>query len=185
MENIFEEIVIKEEEKYKGKLITTIEQKVKIPDGRIKTREIVLHSNAIGIIIINNDNKFILVKQWRAAVKQITYEIPAGKIDFRDKDDISAVKRELNEETRLKANNIKKLIEFHPSIGFSNEKITLYLATQIEDVENKLPQDDDEKIEIVKVDSKELEELINKGIITDSKTILGYFFWKQLKEGKC
>ena len=177
----FAEKVLDETTKYDGHIIRAAEQTVLLPDGRQTKRDIVYHSDAIAILALTKDNKMILEKQWRAPVQQLTLEIPAGKIDNRDQNPLDAVNRELNEETRLFANNIEEITGFYTSIGFSDEYMTLYLATDLEPVAKALPQDDDEQIDLIYADYEQATELFNSGQLKDSKTNLAYLYWRTLQ----
>lgn len=91
-----------------------------MPNGETAHREIVRHSGAVGVIAITDDERLILVKQWRAPIGQPTLEIPAGKLDDRDSTNTEhAANRELNEEIRLHAGHLeKKLLVFIPQWDF-------------------------------------------------------------------
>ena len=121
----------------------------------------------------------ILEKQWRSPIHDTTLEIPAGKVDSRDsRDALHAAKRELNEETRLKAGTIKKISSFYTSVGVLDEFMTLYLATDLTPVENKLPQDRDEQLVLEKVTLDEALKMIDEGQIEDAKTIMAIYYWR-------
>ena len=118
-------------------------------------------------------------KQWRSPIHNTTLEIPAGKVDSRDsRDALHAAKRELNEETRLKAGTIKKISSFYTSIGVMDEFMTLYLATDLTPVENELPQDRDEQLVLEKVTLDEALKMIDEGQIEDAKTIMAIYYWR-------
>ncbi|WPQ67485.1 NUDIX hydrolase [Weissella paramesenteroides] len=179
--NKFKETVLNEEEKYNGHIIRATEQTVALPDGRQAKRDIVYHADAIAILALTADNKMILEKQWRAPVQKLTLEVPAGKIDTRDKKTLDAVNRELNEETRLQAHHVEKITGFYSSIGFSNEYMTLYLATDLSSVTHELPQDYDEKIDLVYVSYEEATVLFENGQLEDAKTNMAYLYWRTLQ----
>ncbi len=99
-----EERVISTEKIYDGAIINVERETVELPDGHQSYREIVRHAGAVAVLAITDDNKVILVKQWRSPIAKPTLEIPAGKLDDRDNGDaLHAVNRELNEEIRLQA----------------------------------------------------------------------------------
>ena len=124
-----EEKTIDRQTVFKGHVIDVELQHVKTPQGNTAVREIVRHAPAIALLVIDDDQKMILEKQWRAPVQNITWEIPAGKLDERDQGDARhAAVRELNEETRLKADRLTKITSFYSSVGFCDEFLTLYLA---------------------------------------------------------
>ncbi|MCT7737940.1 MAG: NUDIX hydrolase, partial [Lactobacillus iners] len=88
---------------FSGKLIDLDVETISLPNGKTALREIVNHPDASATIAINNQNKMLLVRQWREAIKQETLEIPAGLIDDTDASPLDAMKRELNEEGGYRA----------------------------------------------------------------------------------
>ncbi|BAP85905.1 ADP-ribose pyrophosphatase [Paucilactobacillus hokkaidonensis JCM 18461] len=153
---------------------------VKLPDGKMTTREIVRHAPAVAILAIDDDQQMLLMRQWRAAVDQATLEIPAGKVDDRDQNAIDAAHRELNEETRLATDNLTKVSSFYTSVGFSDEYMTLFLAQNLIPVTQKLPQDEDENLQLEKVTLDKALEMIKTGKICDAKTIMAVYYWQTL-----
>ncbi|WP_054670958.1 NUDIX hydrolase [Lentilactobacillus senioris] len=176
-----EERVLKSESIYNGAIISVERELVELPDKQTAHREIVHHADAVGILAITNDNKIILEKQWREPVRKPTIEIPAGKLDRRDGNFVDAVKRELNEEIRYEANNVERITGFYSSVGFSDEYMELYLATDLHPVGQELPPRD--KGEFLEIQEKTLEEamaMVDSGEIEDAKTIMAIWYW-QLK----
>jgi ADP-ribose pyrophosphatase len=111
----------------------------------------------------------VFVRQFRYPVNEITYEIPAGKLDKNEKP-LKCVNRELEEETGFKAKKIEKLLSFWPTPAFSNEVLHIYKALDL--VKGKTNPDEDEFINTVIVPYKKAIEMIKKGKIKDSKTII-------------
>ncbi|AYF92438.1 NUDIX hydrolase [Apilactobacillus bombintestini] len=175
----FEEKVIGVEPKYNGSIINVERQTVELPNGETATRDVVHHEKAVGILVITKDNKMLLEKQWRAPIKKVTMEIPAGKVDSRDNDSSEhAVVRELNEETRLKANHLKRITGFYSSVGFCDEYMDLYLATDLEEVNKEMPRDQGEYLNIGEYSLDEAMKMIDDGEIDDAKTITAIYYWK-------
>lgn len=167
---------------FNGHLIDVEVQQVKTPAGNIAQREIVHHAPAIAILAITADDKMILEKQWRAPIAKTTLEIPAGKVDSRDDHDaLHAAKRELNEETRYQAANLKKVSSFYTSVGCMDEYMTLYVATGLTPVEHELPQDQDEELVLQAVTLNEALAMIQRGEIEDAKTIMAIYYWQGMK----
>jgi ADP-ribose pyrophosphatase len=167
---------------FHGHLIDVEVQQVKTPQGNIAQREIVHHAPAIAILALTKDNQMILEKQWRAPVAKTTLEIPAGKLDGRDADSaVHAAKRELNEETRYRATELKKLSSFYTSVGCMDEYMTLYLATGLEPVDHQLPQDQDEQLVLQTVTLDQALKMIDEGKIEDAKTIMAIYYWRGMK----
>lgn len=174
----FEEKMLETKHIFKGKVIDLDVETVLLPDGNKATREIVRHHGAVGIICITAANKIVLVKQWRQPLRKSTLEIPAGKIEPSEKDPLKTVKRELNEEVRLSAKKFEFVTSFYTSPGFADEKIFLYRAHELSAVENSLPRDDGEFLNILELSPEQVDEEIKKGTICDSKTLMAIWYWK-------
>lgn len=167
---------------FKGHLISVDVEDVVTPEGNHSQREIVHHAPAVAILAITDDDKMILEKQWRSPIHATTLEIPAGKVDSRDSaDPVHAAKRELNEETRYAAEQLTKVSSFYTSVGVLDEFMTLYLATGLTPVQNKLPQDQDEQLSLMKVSLTQALKMIDDGQIQDAKTIMAIYYWRGMK----
>ncbi|PWG01103.1 NUDIX hydrolase [Levilactobacillus bambusae] len=178
----FEEKVEKTEPIFHGHIMDVERETVQLPDGQTATREIVRHAPAIGILALTTDNRMILERQWRAPIGQTTLEIPAGKLDARDKNDRDSAEhaaiRELNEEVRLQPGHLERLYGFYSSVGFSDEYMTLYLATELTPVTTELPRDKGENLEVLTPTLDEALQLIENGQIEDAKTIMAIQYWQ-------
>lgn len=178
-----EEHVLKTESIYNGAIIDVERELVELPDKQTSHREIVHHADAVGILAITSENKIILEKQWRAPVRKPMIEIPAGKLDRRDSNFKDAVIRELNEETRYLAKDVDRITGFYSSVGFTDEYMELYLATNLEPVTEELPRDKGEFLEIQEKTLPEAMAMVDSGEIEDAKTIMAIWYW-QLKTTK-
>lgn len=179
----FEEEVQDTKQVFDGHLIQVEVQDVVTPKGQLAKREIVRHQPSIGLLMINDDDQIILEKQWRAPIAAVSIEIPAGKLDDRDNgDSFDAAVREMNEETRLRADHIEKITGAYSSIGFCDEYMTIYMATGLHPVDDPLPQDADEQIKRFSVSQDEALQMIKDGRINDMKTVLAIFYWASLKK---
>jgi len=177
----FEEKTMKTENVYKGKMLNLRIDTVELPDKKYSKREIVEHPGSVAIVPITEDNEIILVRQYRKAVESNLLEIPAGKLEVNEEPKETAI-RELKEETGIKAKKLEYITEFYTSPGFSNEKMYLFLAMDLSmDV---LEPADDEYIEITKVKIDKLANMIKKGEILDSKTMIGIYMAMEHLESK-
>ena len=177
----YEEKTMKSERVYEGKIVNLRVDTVELPGKKYSKREIVEHPGAVGIIPIKEDGSLILVKQYRKPVEKMLLEIPAGKIEINEEPKETAI-RELIEETGLKANKMEYILEFYTSPGFTNEKVYLFLATDLEFV--KQDPDENEYIQVKEIPIHKLIDMVNKGEITDSKTIISIFFAKKYLDSK-
>lgn len=141
-------------------------------------REIVHHPSAVAIIAMTDDDQIYLVRQYRSVIEDFVYEIPAGKIDDRDNDSPEAAAiRELNEEIRIKANNLTEITSYYPTIGWATEKCIVYLAKELTSVEINLERDAGESLDIETVSFEQLEAIYKSGQLIDGKTLLAYYWW--------
>ena len=166
---IFEEKTISSEMIYKGAILNLRKDTVEVVGNKISHREIIEHNGGVTIAAITDDNKMVMVKQFRKAVEQAILEVPAGKRDG-DEEPIETAKRELKEETGYTAKNIKFLTKFFASVGYSEEVIYAFLCTGLTPGEMEL--DDNEAIDVIEYDINELHRMIMDGEIADSKTII-------------
>ncbi|PTE26669.1 ADP-ribose pyrophosphatase, partial [Staphylococcus equorum] len=166
--NLFEKTLHKESI-YKGAIIDLEVHDIELPDGQTSKRELVYHNGAVAVCAINPDNQVILVRQYRKPAEKTLLEIPAGKLEINEERE-SAAKRELEEETGYIAENLELITEMYGSPGFSNEKISIYLAKDLKIGEMNL--DDDEFIEIETYNIEEITIMLQNKEIEDAKTII-------------
>lgn len=178
----FEEKLLSVENIFDGKVIKVDKETVELPDGKQAFREIVRHHGAVALIPITNDNRIVMIRQWREPMRKVTLEIPAGKIEPDEQDDpMKTAVRELNEEARYEAENIELVTPFYTTPGFSDEKIYLYHASGLTPVERELSQDADEFLELVELTLPEALKAMQEGLVCDSKTIMGLLFWQLMQ----
>ena len=139
-------------------------------DGETYIREVVHHKGSAVILPAFDDGTIALVRQYRHPAVKYLLELPAGTLDDQERPEDGAA-RELEEELGMHAARLEKLSEFFVSPGFCEEKMWLYLATDMTACEQKL--EDDEFIEIVRVPIERALQMITDGEIEDAKTIIG------------
>lgn len=174
------ERTIKSEKVYSGKILSVKLSTVELPDQNYSKREIVLHDNAVAVVAIQDD-KILLVKQYRISVDKIIYEVPAGMIEH-DENPKDAALRELEEETGYRAKNIEYLTEFYSTPGFCTEKLSIFYAKDLEFVGQNL--DEGENLEVVEMPLEEAMSMIESGEIMDGKTISSILFYDKFSRGK-
>jgi len=163
---------------FSGKLIDLYLDNVRLPNGKQSTREWLNHPGAVCLVPILNNGDILLIRQFRYGPREEFIEIPAGKLD-KNEEPLKCGLRELEEETGYKSNKLTFLTNIHPAIGFSNEKMWMYLAEELELSEKKL--DDDEFLELLPTPLNVALEWVFSGKITDVKTIIGIMWIKELK----
>lgn len=174
------EKTIKEERKYTGNIINVDKVTVVLPNGKESTRDIVRHSGASVIVPIADDGKIYMVKQYRKPCEMISLELPAGKLDAGEPPEVCA-ERELREETGCIAGKMTKVLTIHSTPGFSDEVLHMFVATDL--VEKNPCPDEDEFISCKKYEISDLISMIERGEITDAKTIIGIFLADRIKKG--
>ncbi|MCT6843342.1 MAG: NUDIX hydrolase [Bombilactobacillus mellifer] len=162
---------------YSGKIINLDVEQVQLPNQRVAHREVVHHHGAVGILAIVQQ-RLLLVEQWREPLRQLTLEIPAGKIDPGETDPHAVAIRELNEETGLQADKLIKWGGFFSTPGFSDEYLTLFYAPQVQAVSQKRPLDEDEFLNIKYLTWEQVQQQIQAGTICDAKTLLAVQIWQ-------
>ena len=133
-------------------------------------REVVHHNGSAVIVPVFDDGTVALVKQYRHPAVRYLLEVPAGSLAKGERPDAGAA-RELKEELGLVAAQLEKLSEFFVSPGFCEEKMWVYLATELFEGDQAL--EDDEIIDVVRLPIAEALEMITSGEIQDAKTIIG------------
>jgi ADP-ribose pyrophosphatase len=172
------EDVLEVEEAYCGELISLLRYRVSV-GGRSTVREVVEHPGAVAIIPVKEDRKIVFVRQHRLPAGKSLLEIPAGT-KRKNEDDEECARRELLEETGYRASIFKKIRNFYLAPGYSSEKITLFLASGLEKLEQNLEEDED--IEVVEAPFEEAFKMLDEGIIEDAKTIVGIYELIRLKK---
>ncbi len=163
-----EEKKISSEEIFDGVAIHLFRDEVLLPNDKKGVREVIRHPGAVCVLPINENNEAIFVNQFRYAFNKVTLEAPAGKLDSKDEIPLEAAKRELREETGLKAENIVYLGEMYTTPALIDEIIHLYLATDL--TEGNQDLDEDEFINVKKIPLEEAVSMVMNGEIKDSKT---------------
>jgi ADP-ribose pyrophosphatase len=163
---------------YSSKIFKVSEEVASDKSGFRIERAIVRHGGSSVILVVDDRNRVLLVKQFRLPAGKELWEIPAGRLDPGEKP-LQTAKRELMEETGYTAKSWKKLASFWPSPGYVSEKMHLFLATDLTEGEAK-PMDD-ERIEKRWFKKKELDQLIRDGEIEDGKTLVGFLAWQRYK----
>jgi ADP-ribose pyrophosphatase len=161
---------IASEDVFGGKLLHVKRDTVRLPDGKTATREYIDHPGAVMIIPRLPDGKLLLERQFRYPLARIFIEFPAGKIDPGE-DPAATAARELLEETGYVAERWSHIGTLHPLITYSTERIEIYTADALTFIGAKL--DAGEFIEIFSATLEEALAWIDRGEVTDVKTMLG------------
>ena len=171
----FEEKTIERKEIYHGAIIDVAVDDVRLPDGKLAKRELVFHPGGVGIIAFDDQNRLLLVKQFRKPLEKVILEIPAGKIDPEESQ---------TPERTAARELLKHVSSMYLSPGFANEIMHIYHAIDLQKVENPLAQDEDEVLELYALTFAEAKQAIDDQLICDAKTMYAIQYWELLIKGK-
>jgi len=155
---------------YEGKIFNMAVERIVLPNGMVKDREVVRHPGAAAMVPLFDDGKVALIKQYRHAVGEFLWEIPAGTLEPNESP-LACARRELVEETGFEARDLVKVADILPAPGYTDECIHIFLATGLTPAEQNL--DDDEVLEVRPTPFDRAIEMIKEGKIQDAKTITG------------
>ena len=155
---------------YKGLIVNVRHDIAELQNGELVDREIVEHPGGVGIVPVTNDNKVLMVRQYRYPMEEELLEIPAGKLSEGENPFDCAV-RELSEETGCTAGRYVDLGASYPSPGYCKEILHIYLALDLQFGEMHLDEN-----ELLSVEPVAIDELIDKIManeLPDGKSIIG------------
>lgn len=161
---------------YAGKVVNLRVDTVQLADGTCSETEVVEHTEVVHLVAIDDDNRIILVRQFRAPAGVSLLETPAGGIKNCESPE-QAAQRELREETGYRATTLERFLSVYSSPGFCTELNHLFLARGL--TYDPLEPDADERIEVVRVSLEEALEFIRSGEIGDAKSVAAILFFMQ------
>jgi ADP-ribose pyrophosphatase len=167
--NMHFEKTLDSKEIFNGRVFRVIEQTVELENNKKARREIIRHNGGAAIIAVDEGQNAYLVRQFRKPLDMETLEIPAGKLEIGEDPYLCAI-RELKEETGLTAKKVETLGSIFPSPGYCDEKLTLYLATDL--TYGPMHLDPDEFLSVEKYPLSECVLKIETGEIKDSKSVI-------------
>lgn len=172
------ERTISSEQIYSGRAVKLRVDTIEKPNGKKTIREIVEHADCVAVVVLDEENNVVMVRQLREAVGKTLLEIPAGGIDAGE-EPVESVRRELQEEIGLLPHKIEKIGGFYSTPGYCTEYLYLYLATELKP--SRLEAEDTASIEVVRVPLAQIPALIASGEICDAKSIAGLLKFIHLK----
>ena len=156
------------EDIFDGIVLHVVRDTVSLPNGHSAIREVIRHIGAVCVIPVTENNEVIVERQYRYPLNRVILEIPAGKLDSPDENRLSAIQRELREETGYSADEWTEIGDFHPAPAYSDEYITMYLARGLH--KGKQDLDADEFLNVYTIPLKDLVNDVMSGRISDAKT---------------
>lgn len=166
--------------RYTGTILKIYEDTV-IANGHEAHWDYIHHDGAAAIVPVTDEGKLLMVRQYRNALDRETLEIPAGKLDTPDEPKIECARRELEEETGFRCENLEYLMTLNTTVAFCDEAIDVFVARDL--IPSHQHLDDDEVIYVEEWELADLQRLIYSGTMTDSKTVAAIMAYAQ-KYGK-
>jgi ADP-ribose pyrophosphatase len=151
---------------YAGKVLSLDVDEVEEPGGIRAVREVVRHSGSVAALAVHDDGRVVLVRQYRYAVDEAVWELPAGRLDPGE----SAARRELEEEAGLAAQRLEPLSVFYTTPGFCDETMHVFRATELAPVPPR--PEADERLELKTCSLEEAREMIRRGEVREGKTLV-------------
>ena len=161
--------VLRHERVYSGKVLDLDVDEVEEPGGVRGLREVVRQIGSVAALPVHDDGRIVLVRQYRYAVRDKVWELPAGRLDPGEPPE-DAARRELEEEVGLSARSLEPLLTFWVTPGFCDEVMHLYRATDFQSVPPR--PDEDERIEAATFTLDEARAMIDRGEIREGKTLI-------------
>jgi ADP-ribose pyrophosphatase len=171
---------------FQGPLFRILHDKLIEPGGKHSERDVIRHNGSVVILAIDSskgkkDPWIVIERQYRHAVNQFLWELPAGKLDAGE-DPLAGAKRELEEETGYRAKKWRPLVEYYASPGFLGESMKVFLAEGL--LAGNAHPEEDEQIEFRLVKLSDVLKMIDKGLIKDGKTLTSVLLFSRLTAGK-
>lgn len=142
------------------------------PTEAVMERSVVRHPGAVAVVAVDGDD-VVMIRQYRAATDAMILEIPAGKLDEPGEDLESAARRELEEEVGLAGGSFVLIASFWATPGYSDERLWIYLASDLTAVEARPHGAEEEVAEIVRLPIAALGDMLANDEFDDAKTIVG------------
>jgi ADP-ribose pyrophosphatase len=170
--------LVSTERLYSGRIVNLDRDTVRFPDGSTGQLEMLRHPGASAVVPFlddpeADDPRVLLLRQFRHAADGYIWEIPAGRLDAGEAPEACA-RRELQEETGMRAKRLDRLTTIYTTPGFTDEQIHLFLARELEEGDHR--READEFMELHVRRWSEVRELIQRGEIGDGKTLVALLF---------
>lgn len=164
---------------HQGKHVDFVAKRYRREDGTEVEREIVEHPGSVAVLAHDEEFAYLVAQPREAVEEDELLEIPAGTLDVEGETELECAKRELAEEAELQAENWNLLHVIYPSPGFLTEKVTIFEATGLSPASGA--RDDDEEIEIVRLDLSEIDRALPD--IRDATTVIALLRLKEKVQG--
>lgn len=158
---------------HRGHIIDVAVARFSTADGHEFRRDVIRHPGAVGVLPLHDDGTVTVVRQYRGPIDAELLEIPAGLRDVSGEDPELTAERELAEEVGLAADHLELLCSFHTAAGNTDELVHVYLASGLHEVDSDVQGVEEQAMTVERRSIDELVAAIERGEITDAKTIIG------------
>jgi len=176
-----EESTVASQVVYEGKFLRLRHDTARLPDGSVHSREFVEHPGAAAMLALGDDGRVLIERQFRYSMGGVYVEIPAGKLDAGETS-LQTAKRELLEETGYTAREWGFLTQIHPAIGFSNERLDIFVARGLSLLQGR-QLDHGELLDVDWATVGWLVDELRAGRLPDIKTQIAVFWLEKLLSG--
>ncbi|OZD73400.1 ADP-ribose pyrophosphatase [Rhodococcus sp. 05-340-1] len=158
---------------YSGAILALRLDQVAMPNGRQAEREVIEHHGAVGILAVDDQDRVVMIEQYRHPVGRRLWELPAGLLDEPGEQPVLAAQRELAEETGLAARTWSVLVDVLASPGFTDEAVRIFLAQGLTEVDRPEAHDEEADIELSYVPVDEAVRRALSGEIVNASAVAG------------
>lgn len=163
---------LESERVFKGTVFSIDRDRVKMPNGRTVTVDVVRHARSVVLVPVPDPGRVILIRQYRYAVNAFLWELPAGSVDEGESPE-EAARRECHEEIGLVPSTIVRLSAMYPTPGYCDEEMIFFRLSSLETTVEQATVDEDEDIESRVFDLRDARDMVRSGQIQDMKTLVG------------
>lgn len=169
---------------YAGAILALRLDQVAMPGGRVVQREVIEHHGAVAVLVVDDEDHVVLIRQYRHPLGRRLLELPAGLLDKLDEDPLAAAKRELAEETGLGARDWAVLVDVSLSPGYTDEALRVYLASNVFETDRPEPEDEEADLEVVRMPVDEAVRAVFAGEIDNATAVAGVLALAAARAGR-
>jgi ADP-ribose pyrophosphatase len=158
---------------------------VRMPDGTVARRDYLTHPGSVGVLALDEQDRVLVLRQYRHPVRRKLWELPAGLLDVAGENPLHAAQRELYEEAHLKAEDWRVLADLYTTPGGSDEAVRIFLARELSDVEGEryAVMDEEADMELARVPAAELARGVLAGQLQNSLLAIGVLALQATRAG--
>ncbi|MDQ7911220.1 NUDIX hydrolase [Phytohabitans sp. ZYX-F-186] len=172
-------------EHFQGALFSVVTDTVRMPDGTSAVRDYLRHMGAVCVVAIDDEERVVMLRQYRHPVREVLWEVPAGLLDVPGEDPSAAAARELAEEAGLTAARWELLITIYTTPGIADEKIRIFLARDLSPVGPEFAYErvfEEATMTLHRIPLDEVMSMMDRGEITNGVHAVGLLAaWRRLR----